>query len=83
MPDLVVEVVSPSTLKRDMVDKMKVYQEYGVKEYWLVFPLEKAIVVYELTTKGYEVFSFATEKGKVKSKVLEGFEVEVSEIFIL
>ncbi len=80
-PDLVVEVVSPSTFKRDLTDKMKLYEKYGVKEYWLVFPLEKTILVYELTEKGYELFSSATEKGKVKSKVLEGFEIEAEDIF--
>ncbi|MCX8164763.1 MAG: Uma2 family endonuclease, partial [Aquificaceae bacterium] len=45
IPDLVVEVVSPSTLKRDLVDKMKIYESQGVKEYWLVFPSEKTIMV--------------------------------------
>ncbi len=80
-PDLVVEVVSPSTFKRDLTDKMKLYEKHGVKEYWLVFPLEKTIMVYELKDNGYELFSYATEKGKVKSKVLEGFELEVEEVF--
>ncbi|MCX8164568.1 MAG: Uma2 family endonuclease, partial [Aquificaceae bacterium] len=81
IPDLVVEVVSPSTLKRDLVDKMKIYESQGVKEYWLVFPSEKTIMVYTLKDKGYELFSYATEKGRVSSKVLEGFEVDVSGIF--
>ncbi len=80
-PDLVVEVVSPSTFKRDLTDKMKLYERHGVKEYWLVFPLEKTIMVYELTEKGYELLSSATERGKVQSKVLEGFELEVEEVF--
>ncbi len=82
-PDLVVEVVSPSTLTRDITDKMKLYERHGVKEYWLVFPLEKTIIVYEFTPKGYELLSSATEKGKVKSKVLEGFELDVEGIFNL
>lgn len=80
-PELVVEIVSPSTFKRDITDKMKIYEKYGVKEYWLVFPLEKTIMVYALMEKGYELFSYATEKGKVKSMVLEGFELDVEEIF--
>ncbi len=80
-PDLVVEIVSPSSLKRDLTDKMKLYERHKVKEYWLVFPLEKTIMVYELKDYGYELFSYATEKGKVKSKVLEGFEMEVEEVF--
>ncbi len=80
-PELVVEVVSPSTFKRDLTDKMKLYEKHGVKEYWLVFPLEKTIMVYELKDNSYELLSYATEKGKVKSKVLEGFEMEVEEVF--
>ncbi len=81
VPDLVVEVASPSTLKRDITDKMKIYEKYGVKEYWIVFPSEKTIVVYQLTENGYELFSSAIEKGKVRSKVLEGFEINLEEVF--
>ncbi len=81
VPDLVVEVASPSTLKRNITDKMKIYERYGVKEYWVVFPSEKTIVVYQLTENGYELFSSAIEKGKVRSKVLEGFEVNLEEVF--
>ncbi len=80
-PELIVEVVSPSTFKRDLTDKMKIYENFGVKEYWLIFPLEKTILIYALTQKGYELFSSATEKGKVKSKVLEGFELDAEEVF--
>ena len=81
VPDLVVEVASPSTLKRDITDKMKIYERYGVKEYWIVFSSEKTIVVYQLTENGYEPFSSAIEKGKVRSKVLEGFEINLEEVF--
>ncbi len=80
-PDLVVEVASPSTLKRDITDKMKIYERYGVKEYWIVFSSEKTIVVYQLTENGYELFSSAIEKGKVRSKILEGFEINLEEVF--
>ncbi|MDW8294539.1 MAG: Uma2 family endonuclease [Aquificaceae bacterium] len=81
VPDLVVEVVSPSTLKRDLVDKMKIYEAHGVREYWLVFPSEKTLMVYALKGTSYELFSYATEEGKVSSKVLEGFEIDLKEIF--
>ncbi len=80
-PDLVVEVVSPSSLKRDITDKFRLYEKHGVKEYWLVFPAEKSVLVFTLTDKGYELFSEAYEEGKVKSKVLEGFELEVRELW--
>lgn len=45
-PDLVVEILSPSTKKRDIGVKKKIYAESGVKEYWIVSPKEKSIEVY-------------------------------------
>ena len=45
-PDLVVEVLSPSTMNHDRGPKMRHYAAAGVKEYWLVLPLEKSVEVY-------------------------------------
>ena len=45
-PDLVVEILSPSTAKRDKADKFRKYEQYGVKEYWLVSPEAKSVDVY-------------------------------------
>ena len=80
-PDLVVEIVSPSTFKRDVEDKRKLYARYGVKEFWLVLPEERVIEVLVLKGQEYEVFSHAYEKGKVCSKLLEGFCVALEEVF--
>ncbi|MDR1610144.1 MAG: Uma2 family endonuclease, partial [Candidatus Symbiothrix sp.] len=46
--DLIVEVQSPSTAKRDLNEKFFLYEESGVKEYWVVYPMEKAITVFLL-----------------------------------
>ncbi len=81
-PDLVVEIVSPSTFKRDVEDKRKLYARYGVKEFWLVLPEERVIEVLVLKGQEYEVFSHAYEKGKVCSKLLEGFCVALEEVFL-
>lgn len=51
-PDLVVEVLSPSTAKNDKTQKKEVYAKCGVQEYWLVHPVEKSIEVYR--TNGTE-----------------------------
>ncbi len=80
-PDIVVEVISPSTLKRDTEDKKKLYAEYGVKELWLIFPGEKAVEVFSLKEKDYEVCSFAYEKGKISSCLLKGLEVNLEKLF--
>jgi len=50
-PDLVVEVLSPSTAKRDISEKKDLYEKYGVKEYWAVRPESKEITVYYLKDK--------------------------------
>lgn len=47
-PDLVVEVLSPSTTKRDRGNKMRTYERCGVREYWIVSPKEKTIEQYVL-----------------------------------
>jgi Uma2 family endonuclease len=52
-PDLVVEVLSPSTAKRDKGYKKDVYEKCGVREYWLVEPVGKSIEVYLLKDGDY------------------------------
>jgi len=54
-PDLVVEVVSPSTAKKDTVDKKNLYSMFGVREYWIVQPELKEITVYHLKDSSFEV----------------------------
>ena len=45
-PDLVVEILSPSTARNDKIKKKIAYEKYGVKEYWIVDPLGKSVEVY-------------------------------------
>ena len=64
-PDLVVEIISPSTAVRDKMDKFFAYEKYGVKEYWIVSPQEKSVEIYvlkenKLTRDG--VYQFYTEE---------------------
>ncbi len=80
-PDLIVEVVSPSSYRRDRYEKFEIYEKAGIKEYWLVYPGEKAIEVWVLKEGKYELYGIASGKGKVKSKVLKGFEVDLKEVF--
>ena len=51
-PDLIVEILSPSTLKRDITTKYELYQRHGVKEYWLVYPNDRTLLVYRLSGDG-------------------------------
>ncbi len=81
-PDLVVEIISPATVRRDTVVKKGIYERFGVKEYWIVYPEERAVEVWVLNDEGkYELFSVAEGEGKVRSKVLEGLEIDLKEVF--
>ncbi|HFE65168.1 MAG TPA: Uma2 family endonuclease [Caldithrix sp.] len=80
-PDLIVEILSPSTALNDLTIKKDVYQESGVKELWYVSPDEKSVVIYQNSEKGFK--QLATGKGdeKVQSKLLEDFSVQLKELF--
>ena len=81
-PDLVVEIISSATVRRDTIVKKGIYERFGVKEYWIVYPEEKAVEVWSLNDKGkYELFNVAEGEGKVISKVLEGLEIDLKEVF--
>ena len=82
-PDLVVEIISPATVRRDTVVKKGIYEKFGVREYWIVYPGERAVEVWVLNDEGkYDLFNVAEGEGKIKSKVLEGLEVGLKEVFI-
>ncbi|MFN3480485.1 MAG: Uma2 family endonuclease [Thermodesulfovibrionales bacterium] len=80
-PDLVIEILSESTAYYDLRHKKRVYERTGVKEYWIVDPMEKSIEVYENVNGEFKIYSQAIEKGKVNSKLLEGFGVELEKVF--
>ncbi len=80
-PDLVVEIVSPSSASYDTIDKRNIYEQYGGKEYWLVFPQEKVIEVLTLGNNLYREFCKAKKTGGVKSKIIDGMAVELKDVF--
>jgi Uma2 family endonuclease len=81
VPDLLVEVVSKGSVVRDYVEKKNDYESFGVKEYWLIDPLNETIIVHSLEDKKYKVFSSVEEQGTAKSKILPDFELSFEEIF--
>ena len=64
-PDLIIEILSPSTAKKDMNDKFDLYQESGVKEYWIVNPNDENINVFFLDKNGkYQLYTYRPAKNK-------------------
>jgi len=81
-PDLIVEVQSPSTLKRDLREKFDLYEQSGVREYWIVSPRDKAITVFNLQKDGkYDEGTTYMLSGKVPVGIFEGLEIDLKELF--
>lgn len=80
-PDLIVEIVSPTSASYDTIEKRDIYEKHGVKEYWLVFPQEKAVEVLTLEEGIYREFSKGRKTGSVRSKIVDGLTVALGELF--
>ncbi len=81
VPDLLVEIVSPSSLYRDYHLKKTLYERFGVAEYWIVDPAHRAVEVFALRDGAYDLHALAAEAGTVTSAVLTGFQLDVVSLF--
>src|SRR5690554_1007440 len=82
IPDLVVEVISPSTSYIDRYSKKDKYGQFGVKEYWIADPANQTLEIFVLASSGnYELVLFLQKRGKVNSTVLNSLDFELSDVF--
>ncbi|RLD80342.1 MAG: Uma2 family endonuclease [Bacteroidetes bacterium] len=81
-PDLIVEILSPSTAKKDMNDKFDLYQEVGVKEYWIVSPNDENINVFLLDKKGkYQLIGMYAGDMEIKVNIFDNLKIKLEDIF--
>ncbi len=80
-PDLVVEILSPSTAERDRVVKSELYAQHGVHEYWIVDPDARTITVFLLNGGAFEEVDTYSEGETLTSPMLAGFSIALDEIF--
>ena len=79
-PDLVIEITSPTTAKMDLTIKFDLYQKHGVKEYWIVHPVEKTLMVFKLQAGGrYGVPDRYGDDGQVPVTLLGDLVVDLAE----
>jgi Uma2 family endonuclease len=81
-PDITIEILSKSTAQYDLNKKFYVYQDAGVREYWVVYPKEKQVTIFSLQEEG--VFDEGTnfqEGDKLTSNVLKGLVIDTDELF--
>ena len=79
-PDLVVEILSPSTASRDWRDKLDLYAEYGVKEYWLVDPDARTVTVLLLEAGAFAEVARYGAGQTLTSPTLAGFTTNLDDI---
>ena len=81
-PDLVVEVISPSSPMRDRLVKRDLYAEAGIPEYWIVDPEDEAIEVFRLEGDAYLPSGWFRGGDTLRSALLEGLEIRLPELFV-
>lgn len=80
-PDLIIEILLPSNSQVELQNKYDLYQEHGIKEYWIIHPVENTLQINVLINGVYQPSRLFTTGQKVRSTVLPGFELDLVEIF--
>jgi Uma2 family endonuclease len=80
-PDLAVEVLSSSTASNDRGRKMRMFQRYGVPEYWIVDPTAGTIEIYRLAESAYELMGTFAGTETMRSAVLQDLTLVPSNVF--
>ena len=80
-PDLVVEIISASTSKKDLNEKFNLYEKAGIEQYWVVYPYEKEIYIYQLIEGKYDDGTKYTLDQTITPVNFEGLEIRVKDIF--
>ena len=80
-PDMVAEILSPSTRQHDRLVKYDLYERAGVREYWIVDPDTETVQVYQLEEGHYHAAQVYTRQSKVKVEVLEDCFIDLDRVF--
>lgn len=80
-PDMVIEILSPSTRRHDQMTKLNLYRRAGVREYWIVDPEAKVVLALLLEHGNYFVKQTGTAGDKMKVNVLEDCEIDLTDVF--
>ncbi len=81
VPDLVIEILSPSNTNYDRETKFQLYQAAGVAEYWLVNYWDKTVEIFTLVNNTYQLRNKYSVSEIVTSEQLTGFKMAVEKIF--
>ncbi|MDM8541312.1 Uma2 family endonuclease [Desulfococcaceae bacterium HSG9] len=81
-PDFIAEIISPYTASKDNITKAALYEKHGVKEYWIVHPVDNILIVRHLDENGkYTPAVFYEGQGTLKLAVLPDLEIDLDALF--
>lgn len=80
-PDIVVEILSPGNNAKELKNKYEVYEESGVKEYWIVSPQDNTFIIYTLIDGKYDASRLMVAGDVITSSALPGFSLDLTELF--
>lgn len=81
VPALIAEIISETSRSKDMVTKLDLYMACGVREYWIVNPLNAEVTVYEFKEQAISNSITYKKQGIAKSYLFEGLAVDVASLF--
>jgi len=81
-PDMIIEIISKATAKRDAIEKYKIYEEAGVREYWIVYPETELVHVFLLKENKYELKQIYANDDKIEVNIFNGeLIINLKEVF--
>ncbi len=81
-PDMIIEIISPSSIKIDRVIKFNLYEKAGVKEYWIVEPDQKLVSVFELQkNKRFSRPEMYTEEDSITVSLFSDLVIDLGAVF--
>ena len=79
-PDFIIEIVSVGNSQRDIQDKFELYQENGVKEYWIVRPHDPSVEQFYLVEERYELRGIYTQKNMISPITLPDLQIDLNKV---
>jgi Uma2 family endonuclease len=80
-PDLIIEILSKGNNKKELKNKYEVYEESGVKEYWIIHPEEQTLIINKLVDGKYISSRLLTTGDEVTTSILPGFVLNLTAVF--
>ncbi len=80
-PDWIIEIISPGNAKKEVDTKFRLYEEAGVREYWMLNMDAQNVIVCDLTPEGYDIRRIYPDDAVVPVGIFEGLEIDLKAVF--